>query len=486
MKKLAIIILLIVSGFSLQARNLWAFLTYATFNSPEGPYVETYLSVAGNSVKWIRKENGKFQATVNVMMTFKQDNVIKAFNKYDLFSPEIGDTVNIDFHFLDEQRFPLVNGNYDFEIQLSDKNKDVKPVPYVQQIVIDFPADKPSISGIELLKSYTKAESQTKLTKSGYDLVPNVFTYYPETDFKMSFYCELYNMDKSIGKDQKFLLSYYIETMETNLRLNDYSRVKKETAKDINVLLAEFNIDNLATGNYNMVVEARNQQNELIGQKKLFFQRKNPNARISMAEITQVDIQNTFAEKYTNPDTLREYISSTFPISSGIERAFIKGMVKTADLKTLQQYFYTFWEKRDMSNPQAAWLKYQAEVNKVNYNFGTPVKKGYQTDRGRVYLEYGPPNIRSQQYNEPSNYPYEIWQYYTLNNNQRNKRFVFYSPDMVTSDFFLLHSDAQGEVYNSRWQIDLRNRIYQTKDLQDTQVINSWGDMQQFYWDTPN
>ena len=57
---------------------------------------------------------------------------------------------------------------------------------------------------------------------------------------------------------------------------------------------------------------------------------------------------------------------------------------------------------------------------------------------------------------------------------------------MVTSDFILLHSDAKGEIMNPRWKIDLRNRIYETRDLQETRVINAWGDMQTDYWELPN
>jgi len=183
---------------------------------------------------------------------------------------------------------------------------------------------------------------------------------------------------------------------------------------------------------------------------------------------------------------LREYINSTYPIATGIEKTFIRTSLKTADLKTRQQFFYSFWLSRDPNNPEMAWNLYKEQVYKVQVNFGTPIKKGYQTDRGRIYLQYGPPNTRSAQYNEPSNYPYEIWQYYTLNNNQRNKKFVFYAPDMVTSDFVLLHSDAIGEINNPRWKIDLRSRIYSTRDIQDTQVIKAWGDFEQDYWDLPN
>jgi GWxTD domain-containing protein len=289
-----------------------------------------------------------------------------------------------------------------------------------------------------------------------------------------------------ISADQKFILSYYLESFESNLKLNDFARIKKETAKPVNVLLSEIAIDNLASGNYNLVVEARDQKNELITSRKLFFQRINPQARLAMGSIQAIEITNTFVEKFTQGDTVREYINSTYPIATGLEKSFIRNNLKTADLKTMQQFLYSFWSQRNPVDPQQIFEAYRQQVEVAQTNFGTPIKKGYQTDRGRVFLEYGPPNTRSTQYNEPSNYPYEIWQYYTLKNNQRNKKFVFYSADMVTSDFELLHSDAIGEQNNPRWRIDLRNRIYTTLDIQETQVINAWGDMEEDYWQLPN
>lgn len=482
-----IVFLSLCTVSNIQGRNLWAFLSYATFNSPEGPYVETYLSVAANSVQFIKKDNGKFQASVNILMTFKQGNDIKAFKKYELNSADIDDTLNTNFQFIDQQRFAIPNGDYDFEIQLADKNKTVAAMPYGQKISIDFPADKPSFSGVELVKSYTKAPVPTALTKSGYDLVPYTYTFYPENETRMVFYSELYNVGKTIGQDQKFLISYYLESFESNVKLNTYAKVKKETSKEVNALLTEISIENLPSGNYNLVLEARNQQNELITTKKLFFQRMNPKAQIALADLGSTEIANTFAERITNADSLREYINSTYPVATGLEKAFIRQSLKKADLKTMQQYLYSFWSSRDANNPELAFKSYTDQVFKVQVNFGTPVKKGYQTDRGRVYLEYGAPNTRSDQQNmEPSNYPYEIWHYYELKNNQSNKKFVFYSPDMVTSDFILLHSDAIGEINNPRWKIDLRNRIYETLDLQETQVINAWGDMQSDYWELPN
>jgi GWxTD domain-containing protein len=487
MKKIIFFIILLSPLLS-NAKNVWAFLTYSTFNSPQGPYVETYLTVAGNSVKYIQKENGKYQAAVNILMTFKQNNAIKAFNKYELKSPEISDTTKNAYEFIDEQRIGIPsNGVYDFELQITDQNNPAtKTNPFTQTVTVDFPEGKPCFSGIQLVSTYSKSETVKTITKNGYDLVPFVYNYFTPKDKSLIFYCELYNMDKILVPGQKYILCYYISSYENQIKFNDFTRIKTETAKPLSVLLTEFNIENLATGNYNLVVEAKNQTNEVVATQTIFFQRNNPNAILSYDEMFSAPGTNSFAEKITNIDTLKEDISSTFPISSGLERSFIKNVLKSTDLKKLQDYFYGFWQRREEANPEHAWLLYREQVKKVQYNFGTRIKKGYQTDRGRVYLEYGPPNTRSTQYSEPNTYPYEIWQYYTLKETQRNKKFVFYSPDMVTSDFFLIHSDAIGEYTNPAWRIQLTSRFNTPVDLQETQTVNTWGGLSSDYWDLPN
>jgi GWxTD domain-containing protein len=292
-------------------------------------------------------------------------------------------------------------------------------------------------------------------------------------------------MDKAVAKDQKYLLTYYLESFESNIKFNDFARSYKETPKPVNVLLADINIKDLATGNYNLVIEARNPNNEVVLSKKVFIQRNNPNTTFSLVQVNSTDITGSFAEKISNADSLREYINSTFPISTGYEKDFINNALKKTNLNTMQKYFLSFWLQRSPSNPESAWLAYKAQVSIAQANFGTPVKRGYQTDRGRVFLQYGPPNARDAHYAEPNTYPYEIWQYYTLNNSQRNKKFVFYSPDMVTSDFILLHSDAIGEQNDPTWKVFLRNKMVSPMDIGETQVVNVWGDYSQDSWDLP-
>src|SRR5438105_12465876 len=91
---------LIISGLSLAlfstsliAADVRAYLTFATFNAPgKGSYIETYLSVIGHSVKFIKNANGKYQGAVDITIGFKQNGEIKKANKYTLSGPEVTDT----------------------------------------------------------------------------------------------------------------------------------------------------------------------------------------------------------------------------------------------------------------------------------------------------------------------------------------------------------------------------------------------------------
>ena len=164
---------------------------------------------------------------------------------------------------------------------------------------------------------------------------------------------------------------------------------------------------------------------------------------------------------------------------------FISKQMGDADITTLRQYFLNFWKGRDNIMPEAAWNHYYQQVRKVNYIYSTPNRQGYETDRGRVFLKYGPPNIISESYNEPAAYPYEIWQYYSLGDGQRNRKFVFYTIDIVTNDFQLVHSDAIGEPANHRWQVEIHKRTYDPYSFDEDQYPDAWGSNVNRYWENP-
>ncbi len=472
---------------SLQAKKMNAYLSFATFSSPDsGPFIETYLTVEGNSIVYVKNNNQKFQAAIQVIMLFRVGEEIAKYDKYELYSPEIDDTTSaIKFSFIDQQRYSIANGEYEFEIQIWDKNSDAKPFITSQPILIEFPAEKMAISGIQLLSSYSKTETPGILSKNGYDLIPYIFNYYPEKISKLTFYAEIYNSNLIVGEGEKYLVKYFIEAEGQNKPLPQYVAQKKETAAPVNIVFSEFNISELPSGNYNLVIESRDKLNKLIGLNRIFIQRSNPKIQIKLDDIAQQDLENSFVYRINNLDTLREYLRYIEPISTEQERGFVMAHLSSADLKTLQKFFYRFWLERNQVEPERAWIEYLNEVNKVNLAYTTSIIRGFESDRGRTYLKFGPPNAISESYSEPSTYPYEIWHYYVLKDGQRNKKFVFYSKDLVTNDFTLLHSDVVGEISNYRWQQVLYQRVDAGYNIENGVLDDSWGGNSKKYFDLP-
>jgi GWxTD domain-containing protein len=218
----------------------------------------------------------------------------------------------------------------------------------------------------------------------------------------------------------------------------------------------QINIKNLPTGNYYLVIEVRDRQNNVLLSTKKFFQRVNNTAKLSKVNITDIIVENTFVTQFTSRDTLAIYLSVR-PICDMNEDRFIDNQLQLANLKLMQQFFYNFWEKRNENNPEVAWQEYRTNLNIVEQKYSTNQAHGYTTARGRVYLQYGAPNSVISEKNEQSAYPYEIWHYYKIAD-QTDKKFIFFNKNLMHNDYELLHSTMTGELHNADWERELYAR----------------------------
>jgi GWxTD domain-containing protein len=185
--------------------------------------------------------------------------------------------------------------------------------------------------------------------------------------------------------------------------------------------------------------------------------------------LKNYDITTSFQGSMTNRDSLIEYISCLRPIADMVEQRFIDYQVKMAGLDELQNYFMQFWLKRNNVQPGELWRQYKEQVDFVDRNYRTPINRGYETDRGRVYLQYGVPNDIYVSKHEPNAYPYEIWHYYRIKN-ENNKKFIFYNPNIAGKEYELLHSDLTGEIKTPNWErlLSKRNNTLYNQDLMNS------------------
>lgn len=218
-------------------------------------------------------------------------------------------------------------------------------------------------------------------------------------------------------------------------------------------------VAHLASGNFEVIINLMNDSSKVLDVKKVGFQLlRNSNEKIKdeyyelEANIKGniVDLEKTFVAKY-DIETLKRNINALKPIAEGIEGKVIRDVTSMNDLQFLRQFFFNFWYNRNASEPEDEWKKYTVRLNYVAKEYGTATQPGYETDRGRIYIQYGEPYKIEKVPSEKDALPYEIW-FYKFIGSKSNISFLFFQPGIMGSQMFLLHSNMESEVINPYWK----------------------------------
>jgi hypothetical protein len=312
------------------AQHLEAYMQNSAFLSlqTDTPYVETYITIPGNSIQYKKNSNGKFEGALNITLMYLRDsNTVVAFDKYVLRSPEIDDTSNITFNLLDLRRVSVPDGDYNVELEVKDANKPEESVRKFQGMNVQFERKKVEFSSIELVDSYNPTSSKNVFSKNGYDIKPHVFNYYPGSVNRVRFYNEIYNTNKVAGEED-VIITYAVKHAQKNMVANDLFRFSKQKAAPVNIIFSEFDITDLPSGNYVVQVQVKSKKNELLGEQNIFFQRSNKNSVNELNNISLVDIHKTFVADL-DADSLEFYLNSLSPTAEIYERDYITRVVQS-------------------------------------------------------------------------------------------------------------------------------------------------------------
>jgi GWxTD domain-containing protein len=429
--------------------DVQAIFNYKQFQIPDkGIYIENYLSFVSSSLKYKSSTSDKLQARLLITQILKKKDSIVDFKKYNVLGPELIDSIAIDFK--DQQRFFVKNGLYELEIQIQDLNSNTKSIVLNKFISIKPYDLETNISDIELIDYFKKTEKKNNFSKSGYDIYPMVSNYISTEVEKLAFYYEVYNTKS----EKKVLIKEYIETFYGEKLLPNYIKRSVKELASVTPMIRAFDLKKLPTGNYNLVVEIRDSNNQLITKDKVFIQRVNAGTQ---PLIVKKDKTPSLTYNVKN-DSLDYFLRSLIPVANTLEYKFLAGNLDKYSDTLKERYFIAFWQGRYGVNGIAEWRKYREQIKLVEQRFGTKVKRGYETDMGRVFLKYGKPNDLVEKLNEQGTYPYAIWHYYQTQN-RSNVLFVFYQSTAVAEDFELIHSDMPGEITNRDWKYLLNMRV---------------------------
>jgi GWxTD domain-containing protein len=449
MKKL-FLLLTLASLLHTAAWGLDASVTFATFKAGDIHYIEVNCYIVGSTVTFIPVDSLSRQASVEVLILFKQGENIVQFDKFQLHSP----VVRFQKDFIDLKRYSLEPGEYTLEVTLTDGQDPANTKTFSSDFSMDYRGAEVQQSDIQLLSSVAPSEEEGPFVKNGYYMEPLPFNFYGKNAEKLLFYNEIYHTDQAIGDD--FMVSYIIDQVsgsgEGNSVLVGH---KRRTPGPVTVLLFNLDITGLESGNYRLAVEVRNRHKELLSRKEIAFQRSNPYLNADSEALTESALKDEFVGRLS-PDELEYSLRAIMPVVPADETEWLNDLIRNGSLEARQLYLFSFWSKKNPNRPDLPFMEYMEVAKALDEMFRSGFGRGFETDRGYIYLKYGRPDDIFHEENDPAAPPYEIWSYNAFPaTNQTNVRFIFYNPSLAPNDFQLLHSTARGELNNPQWEVQL-------------------------------
>jgi GWxTD domain-containing protein len=283
---------------------------------------------------------------------------------------------------------------------------------------------------------------QSRLYKNGKIILPNPMAIYSANDTMIHLYVELYNLKYDGAVPEKFEVSYKIINEDGTLKY-DYGKMLLDKPGMTSIITSSLNISDIGHGKYNLAISAFDPQSGQTAELSKRF-----------IIVPTGGFRQEFASaKYINPlDTagLKLITNLTKYLFSAQDYTFFKVLNDTGKTRFIRQFFGA----KDPT-PTTAYNEYLEDAlsryNYANEHFSRipkSKKDGWQSDRGRVLIQYGQCDYLDEEIVPELKRPYEIWYYHSL---QGGVYFIFVDKD-GTGDYRLVHSTAMGEIYDKNWE----------------------------------
>ncbi|MFZ1731598.1 MAG: GWxTD domain-containing protein [Bacteroidota bacterium] len=357
--------------------------------------LDIYVHVPYDIVTFIKNEEfyvGGYDVTVLVMQTEGSKLVKEESWERRIEILTFERTNNPNYYDLTQRALQLDPGSYLIEVLFEDKEsqKEFRLSKSVE--VRKFDANLLGISDLMLVRA---VESQGEKKQISPQINPNVAAL--KDGFEV-FY-EVYN---------PFLLAGI--TIEYSILRKGMEVSEKETTqaikKGLNTFLASISSTNLGVGSYALKVKMRRAGDSTESGVLATIERP------FIVEWLTAGVPISIVDLEEAIEQLRYYAKSE-------ELDYIR---KAEDEDERRHRFEEFWERHNPApgaKTNTAMIEYYNRVAFANQKYGHYIA-GWKTDRGMVYILYGPPDYIDRHPVDVESKPYEIWEYYDI-----NKRYVF-------------------------------------------------------------
>lgn len=444
--------------------------------------IEYYVTVDGTSVRYEHTPGGYVARVALTVTVADSAGGIRAAEKFLLRSPALPDTTTaVRLPFRLHERLAVAPGRHTLAWTGTDQVRG----PGGDEVRIELPLTTtgfparlgPQVADIQLLESAQKIVKPAKpdrFSKGDYALEGRVSDFYPIAVEEILFYTEVYHTDVPAGAGQSVTLRYRVRLLDGASPVTVGERRVQHTAAPVLPILARLPLAAVPSGNCELLVEVLDKAGKPVTASAQPFQRSNPGMPTPRAEdvlgarataTSDDELKGTFVADLDSA-LLPHYLLSLRPVATVAEAAFVETLAAAGTTRQRRAYLYHFWKKQSATEAAERWAEYRRRIDYVDGKFANKTFRAYETDQGRVYLQYGPPDQIFTERNDPQRAtansdgrPYQIWNYYKLRNvgiaegaNQTNRTFVFFQRNLGDPSPRLIHSNARGETADANWR----------------------------------
>jgi GWxTD domain-containing protein len=312
--------------------------------------------------------------------------------------------------------------------------------------VVEFPVDIPDfrrfeffLSDIELAYEIQQIEAENeaavngRLMKENRLVIPNpgrVFQAYQ--DSVINIYCELYGLSLDENGEDEFIIEYKVKDATGSI-VRDFGQMTYPRPGSTAVLSHTLNIRGLNPGEYYLTLRAID-----------------PITYKEALSVKSFSLFDPISQVVVSGEEVDELANIAWYHLSEAEKIQIRKLTKQGQVNFLEQ----FWREMDDDPTTPENPKYKEAVRRflyANEYFSTrgDIRDGWKTDRGRIYITYGPYDDKTDIALPGASMPLIKWEYYSLEN---GVIFIFSSEDVAgASDFRLVHSTHPHEIHDPTW-----------------------------------
>ncbi|MBN2423597.1 MAG: GWxTD domain-containing protein [Calditrichaceae bacterium] len=420
---------------------------YTSYYSTDSTsFVEFYLSVYQGNLRYKKIDSLNFQTSFKTILEIYKDG--KLFNSYaHSYQSSTLDTSAVAGYnqFIDVFKTEMPYGKYTANLKITDQNSSLSG-EYVMDVITIQPQKAAYFSDIELSSSITKENDQSIYMKNNIRIIPNPAGTYDILHPMLYYYVELNNLPFSKDEINYYEFMYSI-TSEAGDTIKAAPLKRKEIKSTTMAEIGGLNIMAFPKSNYFLNIYAKNIKDETILQsRKKFYVYKPESVQAGITPDQMPEIASYYLEM--SEEELKDEFARAKYIATRQEEDIYKNL---ENAQAIRKFLTTFWRDRDKTSGLEAGvyrIKYVARSQYADEKFSYMGKKGWKTDRGRVYLVYGEPDEYERYPNEMGTLPYVIWQYHQL---EGGAYFVF--ADLTGfGEYQLIHSTYRKELQNADWQ----------------------------------